>query len=202
MPKIRQYLETCYQQVFPALYGGCLHQPVPPILGFVPSVPELRLPTMRLVADFFQRQHNSGIEMVTPSDPSTGAYQLIAKFKVISLEFGYETYLEPGDAVIVGVNANDVVLAMMLHHERLMRRFGRGLSGLILSCKHVGGLAAEICDLIKAGDLPTMTLDYDSADILQRLEDLSVKIQPYDLVKRDLIAAAYNEHVTLWPELG
>jgi BioD-like phosphotransacetylase family protein len=123
---------------------------------------------------------------------------LIAKFKVISLEFGYETYLEPGDAVIVGVNANDVVLAMMLHHERLMRRFGRGLSGLILSCKHVGGLAAEIRELIKAGDLPTMTLDYDSADILQRLEDLSVKIQPYDLVKRDLIAPAYNAHVTLW----
>ena len=201
LPKVRQYLEAYYQQVFPALYGDRLHQDVPPILGFVPSVPELRLPTMRLVADFFQRQRNSGIEMVAPDDLSDGAYQLISKFKVISLEFGYETYLEPGDAVIVGVNANDVVLAMMLHHERLMRRFGQGLSGLILSCKHVGGLAPEIRELIKSGDLPTMTLDYDSADILQRLEDLSVKIQPYDLVKRDLIAAIYNEHVTLWPEL-
>ncbi|HHX66362.1 MAG TPA: hypothetical protein GX702_15910, partial [Chloroflexi bacterium] len=79
---------------------------------------------------------------------------------------------------------------------------GRGPSGLILSCKYVGGLSAEIRDLIAAGDLPTITLNYDSADIVHRVERMTVKIRPYDVDKRNLIARVYNDSLTLWPELS
>lgn len=201
MDKIRHYLTTYYDRVMTSLYGGrLLVQPTPTILGFVPAIPELRLPTMRLISEYFAKRRDSSMEKIAPEDLS-GACGLVRNVKVISLEFGYEPFLEPGDTVIVGVNANDVILAMLLLHERLVRSKGVGLSGLILSCRRVGGLARQIRELIVSGDLPTITLEYDTADIVQRIESMTIKIQPYDLGKRDLIARAYEEHLTLWPEL-
>jgi len=35
---------------------------------------------------------------------------------------------------------------------------------------------------------------------VQRVEGLTVKIQPYDEGKKELIARAYQEHLSLWPE--
>jgi uncharacterized protein len=200
--KVRHYLENYYTRVFMPLYGARLKvQPTPKILGFVPAVTELRQPSMRLIADHFAKQPDSAIEIVAPTDFDEGARGFVQQLKVISLEFGYEPFLEPGDAVIVGVNANDVILAMLLLHERLVRKYGRGLSGLILSCKFVGGLAQQIRELIQSGDLPTILLDYDSAGIVQRVENMTIKIQPYDVDKRALIARTYENSLTLWPEL-
>ena len=156
---------------------------------------------MRLIAEHMAPSKDSALDVIAPAQFDTGAVRLIRKLKVISLDFGYEPYLEPGDAVIVGVNANDVILAMLLLHERMLRKNGHGLSGLILSCKHVGGLSQQIRELVAAGDLPTITLGYDSADIVQRVEGMTVKIQPYDEGKRELIARAFCEHLTLWPEI-
>jgi dethiobiotin synthetase len=202
MAKIEDYLTGYYEHVFGALYGDhLLVQGVPPLLGFVPAIPDLRLPTMRLIAEHFARQKDSHLEIIAPEDFDGGACRLVRKLKVISLEFGYESFLEPGDAVVVGVNANDVILAMLLLHERMVRRYGSGLSGLILSCKHVGGLSRQIRELVSSGDLPVITLDYDTADIVQRVEGMTVKIQPYDAGKKELIAHAYQEHLALWPEL-
>jgi hypothetical protein len=62
-------------------------------------------------------------------------------------------------------------------------------------------LADRIREIIVEKDLPTLTLDYDSAEIVQRIEHMTVKIQPYDIQKRELIAEAYEKHLTLWPEL-
>ncbi|MGI5915422.1 MAG: AAA family ATPase [Anaerolineae bacterium] len=203
MEKVRSYLTRYYGRIFESLYGDRLDVQTPPtILGFVPSVPELRLPTMRFIAEHFANEADSAMEVIAPEDFDLGATQLVNKLKVISLDFGYESFLEPGDAVIVGVNSNDVILAMLLLHERMVRKHGRGLSGLILSCKYVGGLSAEIRDLIAAGDLPTITLNYDSADIVHRVERMTVKIRPYDVDKRNLIARVYNDSLTLWPELS
>lgn len=202
LDKVRHYLQTYYDRVFDSLYGDRLRvQSSPPILGFVPSVPELRLPTMRLIAEHFAKRSSSGMDVIAPADFDSGACRLVRSLKVLSLDFGYEPFLEPGDAVIVGVNANDSILAMLLLHERLVRKHGEGLSGLILSCYHVGGLASQIRELVLAGDLPTITLDYDSADIVQRIESMTIKVQPYDTSKRELIARVYEEHLTLWPEL-
>ena len=201
MDKIRHYLTTYYGRVMTSLYGDRLiAQSTPTILGFVPAIPELRLPTMRLVSENFAKRRDSSMEVIAPEDFSV-ACDLVRNVKVISLEFGYEAFLEPGDTVVVGVNANDVILSMLLLHERLVRSNGVGLSGLILSCKHVGGLARQIRELIVSGDLPTITLEYDTADIVQQIESMVVKIQPYDLGKRELIAQAYQEYLTLWPEL-
>lgn len=202
LDKIHHYLQTYYDRIFGALYGDYLiHQEAPQILGFVPSIPDLRLPTMRLIAEHIAPRKDSALDIIAPAQFDTEAVRLIRKLKVISLDFGYEPYLEPGDAVIVGVNANDVILAMLLLHERMVRRNGHGLSGLILSCKHVGGLSQQIRELVAAGDLPTITLGYDSADIVQRVEGMTVKIQPYDEGKRKLIARAFCENLTLWPEI-
>jgi len=55
--------------------------------------------------------------------------------------------------------------------------------------------------LVLSGDLPAITLGYDSAEIVQRVENMTIKIQPYDESKRELISKAYQEHLTLWPEL-
>ncbi len=203
MTKVTRYVSTYYRTVFPSLYGHLIRDGKPPeLLGFVPEIPELRLPTFRQVTDFLQSR-TGAVETVTDthweSDPA--ALPLVWNAKVISLDFGYEPYLSPGDVVIVGVNANDVILAMLLLHERMLRTQGKGLSGLILSCKQAGGLDTEVRELIRARSLPTITVELDSADIVQRLDNATWKVQPYDDLKRRLIAEAYREHLTLWPEL-
>jgi hypothetical protein len=203
MTKVTRYVSTYYRTVFPSLYGHLIRDGKPPeLLGFVPEIPELRLPTFRQVTDFLQSK-TGPVETVTDThwDSDPAGLPLVRNAKVISLDFGYEPYLSPGDVVIVGVNANDVILAMLLLHERMLRTQGNGLSGLILSCKQAGGLDAEIRELIRARSLPTITVELDSADIVQRLDNTTWKIQPYDELKRRLIAEAYREHLTLWPEL-
>ena len=203
MDKVSRYVSGYYREVFPQFYGHLVRQGSPPgILGFVPEISELRLPTFRQVTEYLQSKTGT-VELVTDCawEDGSGDLPLVRNAKVISLDFGYEPYLSPGDVVIVGVNANDVILAMLLLHERMMRTQGKGLSGLVLSCKQAGGLDTEIRELVRARSLPTITVELDSADIVQRLDNATWKIQPYDELKRRLIADAYRKHLTLWPEL-
>ncbi len=203
LDKIRHYLQTYYDDVFPGLYGDrLLTQLVPPILGFVPSIPELRMPTMRLITERFRADKHSGLEIVSLDTFEQHASHLVRSIEVVNLRYGYERYVKAGDAVIVGINANDAILSVVLHHERLISAHGRGLSGLILSCKSVGGLSQQVRqEVISIDDLPTIALDYDTADIVLRVGGLSVKIQPYDVDKKQMIDEVFQEHLTLWPEL-
>jgi len=41
----------------------------------------------------------------------------------------------------------------------------------------------------------TMVLPNDSADIIQRIAGLSVKIQPYDIAKRQYVDDTYRNHL-------
>jgi len=203
MEKVTHYVTSYYEQVFPDIYGHLVNEAkAPRLLGFIPEVPELRLPTFRQVTEFLQSRTGT-VETITEHDWSEprSDLPLVRNVKVISLDFGYERYLSPGDVVVVGVNANDVILSTLLLHERMLRTKRQGLSGLILSCKQAGGLDTEIRELIRARSLPTITVELDSAEIVQRLDNATWKIQPYDELKRRLIAEAYRENLTLWPEL-
>ncbi len=197
MDKIRHYLETYYRRLFPALYGERLiNQSVPPIVGFVPSIPELSLPTMRLIVQHFAEDKASDIDIIAPPDFESCANKLIKDLKVINLRYGYERFVEPGDAVVAGINANDSVVSVVLHHRRLLSDYGVGLSGLILSCRLVGGLSQQIySELLGVEDLPTIAVAYDTAEVIQRVQKMTVKIQPYDVYKRDLIAEVYQENI-------
>ncbi|MEN6479416.1 MAG: hypothetical protein ABFD20_07230, partial [Anaerolineales bacterium] len=114
----------------------------------------------------------------------------------INLRYGYERFVLPGDVVVAGINANDSVLSVVMHHQRLISQHGVGLSGLILSCRQVGGLSQQVLsELLTVRDLPTIALDYDTADVIQRIGRLSVKMQPYDTYKRDLIAEVYKQNI-------
>jgi len=202
MDKIRRYLTDYYERVFPVLYGDVLkEQGVPRIVGFVPSVDDLRRPTMRLIQETLAHKDPSIVEVVAPQDFDHAALALVRNVKVISLDFGFEPFLEPGDAVVVGVNSNDVILAVLLLHERMVRIHGQGLSGLILSCRQAGGLSRQIQELVASSELPTMLVALDSASIVQRIENMDVKIQPYDVGKRALIAEAFRD-LNLLPGLN
>ena len=52
-----------------------------------------------------------------------------------------------------------------------------------------------LSELLTVRDLPTIALDYDTADVIQRIGRLSVKMQPYDTYKRDLIAEVYKQNI-------
>ncbi len=202
MDKIRRYLTEYYERVFPVLYGEVLKdQGTPRIVGFVPSIDELRCPTMRLIEETLARKDPSIVEVVAPRDFDQGGLSLVRNVKVISLDFGFEPFLEPGDAVVVGVNSNDVILAVLLLHERMVRQNGQGLSGLMLSCRQVGGLSRQIEELVASSDLPTMLVALDSASIVQKIEGMDVKIQPYDVGKKALIGTAFRD-LNLLPGLA
>lgn len=195
--KIRHYLETYYQQVFGDLYGGRLSSmSVPPIIGYVPSIPELRLPTMRLIVQHFGTVRDSEVDITAPPDFENHASRLIKDLKVINLRYGYERFVEPGDVVVAGINSNESVLSVVLHHQRLISQYNVGLSGLILSCRLVGGLSQQVHnELVEAQDLPTIALAYDTAEVIQQIEHMDVKLQPYDTYKSDLIADIYRENI-------
>lgn len=201
MDRIQDALQGYYDHIFEPLYGRFLKQETPPILGFVPSIPELEMPTMRLIAQYFGSDSKSALEILSPDDFDEHASRLIPDMKVINLRYGYERYVDPGDAVVVGINANDSVLSVVLHHQRLLGEKGVGLSGLILSCKQVGGLSQQVLsELHRVEDLPTIALDYDTAEIIQQIEKMTVKLQPYDVYKRDLIAETYRDHLAFWSD--
>ena len=66
MAKIRDYLTRYYAHAFTTLYGDRLQaQGIPAILGFVPAIADLRLPTMRLIAEHLARRR-SDLEILAP----------------------------------------------------------------------------------------------------------------------------------------
>lgn len=201
LEKIRHYITSYYERIYATLYGDRLHDGVPTILGFIPSMPELRLPTMRLVAEELSRGDDRLVEVVAPQAFEARAHQWVRDVKVISLDSGFEPFLQPGDAVVVGVNANDAILSVLLLHERMLREHGEGLAGLLLSCRQVGGMSQQIRDLIASSDLPALLVALDSATIVQRVEGMTIKIQPYDVTKKELIARTFRQVLTPWPEL-
>jgi dethiobiotin synthetase len=193
MDKIRHYISTYYEQVFRPLYGDRLKvQSAPHIVGFVPSIEELRYPTMRLIYETLAKADAGGVEAVAPQEFGEAALALVRNVKVISLDTGFEPFLEPGDAVVVGVNSNDVIRSVLALHQRMIAQRGEGLAGLILSCRQVGGLCQDLEGSLAHGDLPVLMVALDSARIVQRIDDLKVKIQPYDTGKKALIAAAFR----------
>jgi len=197
LDKIVHYLTAYYQKIFPRQYGHLLSHPPPPIVGFVPMVPQLRRYSMRLIAQMFTEEDGATVEILAPARFEEVGGRLIRNIKTINLRFGYDRFVEAGDAIIVGINANDIILSALLLHERLKRLEGTGLSGLILSSSQIGGLSSHVLKLIEDEGLPTIALPYDSAEIIQKIDSWTVKIQPYDTEKRALIAETYCEHLDL-----
>ncbi len=195
--KIRHYLESYYDRIYEPLYksAGCF-QPPPPIIGYVPTISELALPTMRLIVEELSEERDSNVQIIAPPDFNSQASRLVKDVKVINLRYGYERFVMSGDVVVAGINANDSVLSVVMHHQRLLSQDGPGLSGLILSCRQVGGLSQQVYnELLTVPDLPTIALDYDTAEVIQRIEHLSVKMQPYDVYKAALIAKVYEANI-------
>jgi dethiobiotin synthetase len=188
LEKIKHYLNEYYTRLFPKQYGYLLTNPVPPIVGFIPLVPKLKMFSMRLLAETFPRETKTPVEV---------SGRLITDLKTLNLRFGFERFVVPGDAVIVGVNANDVILSALLLHERYIRNHSQGLTGLILSCNQVGGLSKHVQKLIEDEHIPTIALDFDSAEIIQQIEGWTAKIQPYDIEKRQLIGQTYCDSLDL-----
>lgn len=183
--------------VFPILYPlRCQESGCPRVLGYVPDIPELSLPTMRLVAEHFASQAGAGLEVLTPFGRAPDDTALIRRVMVVSLEQGYEEHLADGDAVIVGINSNARIVSLLEYHVRARQRGRPGLAGLILSCRSVGGLLPILRPMLDRSGLPVLAIDWDSAEIAAQLHHLVVKIQPYDEAKRALIAQAYCAALT------
>ena len=66
---------------------------------------------------------------------------------------------------------------------------GRAIFGLV-----IGGT------LMALAGLATMAVDYDTAETIQQVANMSVKIQPYDVAKKDLIESVYRESLSLWED--
>ncbi len=198
LDKIERYLSDYYTHAFGVLYGQRVAAgKAPPILGYVPTMPPLRWPTMRLISESFARASKGGIDVVAPGDFDRAAVRLVRGVKIVNLTYGYEPYIRPGDALIIGINANEIIMAMLLAHRRLATQYGEGLSGMILSCKNVGGLSPQVRSLIEAEGMPTIAVEQDSAAVIKRLDSMTVKIQPYDLDKRDQIVQTYRQYLDL-----
>jgi hypothetical protein len=196
LAKVKHYLSRYYGDVFPRLYGYVAQCPVPPpVMGLIPTVPQLKCPTMRLLAETFAGQQVDTVGFLRPAQPIDSADLFVQGVKVRSLESGFEAYLEDGDVFVVGINASGAIQAL-LSQNAWMKAAGRtGLSGLILSCARTARLSDGALQAILQSDVPTLILRSDSAHIIRSITELSVKIQPYDAAKKMLIERTYAEHL-------
>ena len=215
LARIRTELADYYERVFPHMYAMsrvshtasrprafAIADDPPRLLGCVPEIPELAMPSVRLIAEYFQGKRKSGLSLVAPADFAARAATLVERVRVVSLQEGYQPLIRPGDAVIVGGNANERIAALLDYQEGQWRRGQAGLSCLFLSCGHIGGLRPDLHERLVRSQLPVLRLDYDSAEIARQVRSLRVKVQTYDTIKRELIARAYCDHVAPLPGLG
>jgi len=189
-------LKTYYGCLLPSLYGqvcgtdGCI-----PILGLVPEMPDLALPTIRLLRDHFAGKADANLRThAWPHHPEPERV-LVRRTVALSLRDRYLPLLRDGDLVVAGINANRRIVSL-LDHQRSLRHTGQtGLAGIILSCQAVGGLLPRTRAYLARAETPVLAVDLDTATVVEEIAGLNVKIQSYDLAKRDLIAGAYCQHV-------
>lgn len=195
-------LRAFYECELPRLYGErCgLDQGIQ-IIGLVPEMPDLALPTMRLLREYLAGLPGACLQVYAwPSQPEPE--RIFARRTVaLSLRERYLPLLRDGDLVVVGINANARILSL-LDHQRAMQHAGRsGLAGILLSCQAVGGLLPETRTALQKARIPVLAVSLDTARVVQEIADMTVKIQPYDAGKRDLIAGAYCQHIGDLPGL-
>lgn len=196
LAKVRTYLELYYKRAFPELYCALANVGTPPpILGFVPEVPELGYPTMRLLMEAFVDEQMMDLKRFASPVLLDALDNFVRGIKVRSLVSGFEPYLENGDVFIVGINANEAIVSLLDQNERVRSGGQQGLTGLILSCSQASGLKIETINAILDSGVPTMVVPNDSADIVRRITKMSVKIQPYDLPKKKYVDLAYQNHL-------
>ena len=196
LDKVRSYLKLYYQTAFPELYGGyCKVGSPPPILGFIPEIPELGFPTMRLLMEAFIDEEMMDLKRFASTPRIEATDRFVRGIKVRSLVSGFEPYLENGDVFIVGINANEAIMSLLREHVKGKSEGRQGLAGLILSCSQASGLRVETINAILESGVPTMVLPNDSADIVRRIAKMSVKIQPYDTAKKQYVDLAYQNHL-------
>ena len=196
LDKVRTYLKLYYKKAFPELY--CSLSKVgspPPILGFIPEVPELGFPTMRLLMEAFIDEQMMDLRKFARTPRSKTSDRFVRGIKVLSLDSGFEPYLKDGDVLIVGINANETIMSLLSQNAKARNKGHQGLTGLILSCSRATGLKVETINAILESDVPTMVLPNDSADIVRRIAKMSVKIQPYDVAKKKYVDLAYQNHL-------
>jgi len=194
-------LTAYYQRLFPRLYGPrCRERTCVDILGCVPEMEDLALPTVRLVREFLTTLR-CDLEVVSWPGRRTTEYVLVRRKVIVSLERDYHQLLRDGDLVVVGINANARIVSLLEHHRAALEEGGQGLAGILLSCKSVGGLLPSVEGMLRESGLSVMALDLDSAEVVQRLATMTVKLQPYDAAKRDLIDQVYGRHLEHLPGL-
>ncbi len=202
LPEVRSLLETYYERVFPALYGQHLdgHTRIK-ILGFVPEITDLARPSLRFVVEQFEQQSASRIEILSNSARDAWTSRLVRRTMVLSLTSGYESMLQDGDLVVVGANAEGRIAGALEYHQLALREGKAGLSGLFLSCRDLSRMSPALRTLVTGIDLPVFSLRYDSAHVLETIDRMEIKIQPYETGKRDLISRAYCAYVDCLPGL-
>lgn len=192
-----------YQRIFPRIYvdrdrpGATVD-----VLGCVPEVPDLALPTVRLVRDLLARSLGTELDVVAWPERPEPEGVLARRFVVLSLERDYHRLLRDGDAVVVGINANSRILSLVDFHREALRAGRLGLAGVILSCRSVGGLLPGALETLRRSGLHVLAVDLDSAEVVQMARAEPVKLQPYDAAKRALIAEVYCRHIDRLPGFG
>jgi len=200
LPSTQARLEAYYRSAFPCFYQQARDSAhVPEVLGCIPDIPELAMPSVRLVVEHFRRRRSSGLHVIAPADFVPRSVALVRGIRMLSLHEGYRPLIQPGDVVIVGGNANERIVEVLKEQDRRWQRGEPGISCLILSCGDILGLREDVHARLLHAQFPVLRLSYDSAEIARQVRALRVKVQPYDVIKRDLIARAYCEYLSPLP---
>jgi len=198
--QVKSLVQTYYRRVFGCLYGdrlGC--HPAIRILGYVPEILDLALPSLRFVVEQFEQQPESGLQILPGPVRENWSSRLVRRVMVLSLTAGYERLLQEGDLVVVGANAETRITGALGYHRHALCDGKNGLSGVFLSCRDVSRIPTRLRDLISASGLPVFSVQYDSARVLESIHRMQVKIQPYETAKRDLITRIYCDYVDSLP---
>jgi hypothetical protein len=172
----------------------CFENPLR-IFGFLPDVEYLQRPSMDFIRKSFPNARVIG-------DPDNDRWRTpLNKVHVLSLAAEYlhpEKYYKPGDIVLLG-SASTSRRLKLLSYNRTLKKIGRSLGGLVLTCGDTTPLSAAVEREIAEAGIPALHVKENTADserIVQNCFD-NTKLQVYDVEKVNTIKTLFADHFDL-----
>jgi BioD-like phosphotransacetylase family protein len=102
------------------------------------------------------------------------------------------SYFEPDSLLITPGSREDIVTAVISWHL-LKCKAGHGIAGLVLT----GGQKPrkQVLKLLRQSEIPTLQAEADTFGIAAKIHNLTIKIKPHDLEKRDAAVEIVEQYV-------
>ena len=189
IPQVKHYVN---EKLINERYGASNETPIH-IFGYMPSIPDLLHPSMRVILSSLPQVEPIGLPETFEWSRPCGSLKLVS-LPIQQLEFQIQYYVGPRDVLIISASSTPRIRLILKYHKEIIKE--GGLAGLILTCGETENLSVEIKKEIISSGLPSLYVSGDSAIAEKHLFRLyeNTKLQVYDKQKIADIEKLFDEY--------